>query len=94
MTIFCRFCVGPRGVNSAKQCEGCGMPVANANVPESVRKQNKLRLKCPKCRGTHIREIEADRYCCETCDSVFEAADTGFVDDRPEQNAMKKERVR
>ena len=90
-TIFCRFCNGSRHVNALKQCDGCGMPAANANVPESVRKQKTLRLKCPKCRGNHIREIEADRFNCETCDAVFEAADMGYVDDRPEINAMKKE---
>lgn len=91
---FCRFCNGKRRVNAKTQCEGCGMPVANAHVPEPARKLAKLRLKCPKCRRTHIAEIEKDRFNCETCDAVFEAADVGYLDTRPDINAEKKERAR
>ncbi len=81
-------------MNSKNQCVGCGMPAANAVVPESTRKKQKMRLKCPQCRSVVAEEIEKDRFCCNTCGAVYEAMDQGFVDDRPEQNAMKKERVR
>lgn len=90
---FCRFCNGQRRVNSKKQCEGCGMPVANAMLPESNRTKVKKPM-CPRCRSSHSTEREKGRYNCETCGGVFEAADMGYVDDRPEQNAIKKEHRR
>lgn len=92
MNGFCKFCNGVRQVNSAQQCEGCGMPAKNAIVPNSSVK--KAIHKCPQCRSHRCTEIEADRFMCATCGGVFEAVEQGFVDDRPLQNAMKKERVR
>lgn len=68
------------------------MPAANAIVPNSSKK--KPVVKCPKCRSSNGDEFEKDRFCCQTCGAVYEAMDQGFLDDRPEQNAMKKERMR
>lgn len=94
--IFCRYCNGLRSVTivqAKRLCEGCGSHAANAEVPESSR-QKKPKPQCPKCRSYRVTEVEAKRFLCELCNAVFEALDYGFVDDRPEQNAMKKERVR
>lgn len=89
-TIFCRFCNGQRHTNALNQCDGCGMPAANANVPDSVRKIKKLSLKCPKCRGNHITEIEKYRFNCETCDAVFEALESGVLHSNPVANSEKR----
>lgn len=89
---FCRFCRGVREVNAARQCVGCGMPAGNAMVP--VSKPRKSRPMCPRCRSSNTTEKERDRYSCETCGGTFEPLEQTFVDDRPEQNAMKRERVR
>ncbi len=94
MKGFCRFCQGMRSANAGRQCDGCGMPIANAFLSDSSRKKSKLRLKCPQCRSTNADEVEKDPFLCNTCGSVFEAVDQSFVDTRPEQNAMKKERAR
>lgn len=91
MRGFCRFCNGVRNVNSVNQCEGCGMPAANAIAPN--RKKPVAKPMCPRCRSAHSSELEKDRFLCETCGGVFEQVDQGFLDDRPEQNAMKKERA-
>lgn len=77
-----------------KQCSGCGMPVANAFVPESTLAKQRSKPKCPSCRSNNATVLEADRWMCATCGSIYETPDMGYVDDRPEQNAMKKERTR
>lgn len=92
MTGHCRFCGGVREVNARKQCVGCGMPAANAIVPESARKKSRLQAKCPQCRSPNADVIEQDRFCCQTCGTVYELLEQSFCDTRPEQNAMKNER--
>lgn len=68
------------------------MPAANAI--QANRKKAKPLVMCPRCRSSRATEVEKNRHLCETCGGVFEAVEHGFVDDRPEQNAMKKERAR
>lgn len=68
------------------------MPSANASVP--IPKQAKTKPMCPRCGQYRSREIEPGRFSCNTCGSVFEPLEQNFIDDRPEQNAMKKERSR
>lgn len=87
---FCRFCRGEREVNSARQCVGCGMPAGNAMSPTA--KVRKARPMCPRCSSSHSTETERGRFSCETCGGTFEPLEQTFVDDRPEQNAMKRER--
>lgn len=86
--IDCRFCGGQRPDNG-KVCLGCGAPVANAK--RVVRPLKERRRKCPRCGSN--KYVHADgRLSCKECWCVYEDADFGFVDDRPLENAIKKER--
>jgi hypothetical protein len=84
---ICRFCNGDRYHNE-KICLGCGMPVAQCKpVVKEPRKKH-----CPCCnnQGPHIN-IAFERYRCRGCGVIMENQDFGFIDDRPERNAVKKE---
>lgn len=90
-TINCRMCNGYRETNGT-HCLGCGTPVAMAT--KRPNKSSGDQLKCPSCKRASRREIEPGRYECKHCLSQYEASDVGYVDDRPVQNAMKRERWR
>lgn len=65
------------------------MPVANATVKPKAKSVNR---RCPRCDSRAVqREIEPGRYCCNRCRAVFEDDDFGYVDDRPDVNAEKRE---
>lgn len=86
----CRICDGKRPHNGTI-CLGCGTLLVKckaATVKRDIRE-------CPKCTHTGPHKlIEAGRMRCLKCTAVFEGPDFGFVDDRPEVNAEKKERLR
>ena len=86
--IHCRFCGGARPTGSGR-CLGCGAPVANAEL--KPRKRSRPPRRCPRCGSNRHRERHDNTFECSACSAVFEDADFGFVDDRPEVNAMKKE---
>lgn len=92
-TIFCRYCNGPRNVvvvADKRLCNGCGSHAANAHVPNTSREKNRVCPKCPHCRSTNAAVLEPGRYECQTCHGVYEALEQGFVDTRPEMNAVKR----
>ena len=91
---FCRICQGQRGfviMDGKPRCEGCGTPIANCHMRTEQRKGTESPLKCPQCRSANADLLEAGRWLCATCGTVYEHADVGFVDDRPVENAIKKE---
>jgi len=85
----CRFCQGIRE-NNGEACFGCGSPLAKCLERSSKRGRNE----CPGCThtGPH-KAIEAGRYRCVKCTAVFEGPDVGFLDDRPDVNLEKLERM-
>lgn len=88
-TINCRFCRGHRPTDG-KRCLGCGAPVAHAILRQRPRVQ--VERHCPSCHRKTYRTIEPGRFECVNCLAQFEDDDFSYVDTRPEQNAMKKER--
>lgn len=86
--IYCRICRGERNADSV--CLGCGTPVANAE--QKLAKRVKTMRKCPRCASSRYRDISGGQFSCLECHAMFEDPDFCFVDSRPEQNAMKKER--
>lgn len=88
-TLNCRYCRGLRPTSHGV-CLGCGAPVERAEL--QLRRRTRKPRKCPKCgSGKYEETRDEGRFECRSCSSVFEDADFGFVDDRPEVNAMKKE---
>lgn len=85
-TIDCRFCGGIRDANDS-MCLGCGSPVANAR--RSIKKRESKRP-CPKCKSRASSAIDDVTFTCRACGSNFEDDDFGFIDDRPDHNAMKR----
>ena len=85
----CRFCGGKRPHNGSL-CLGCGADVATCN-PSQVRIRS---VECPKCtHGGPHQIVSTRRRRCVKCTAIFEGANVGFIDDRPEINAAKKERA-
>jgi ribosomal protein L37AE/L43A len=90
--IYCRICCGERPM-SKDMCLGCGTPRANAAVPKSNKPANtQPKPKCPGCGLDHSTMLEAGRWQCAVCHAVFEGVEFTFLDDRAEQNAIKRER--
>ena len=88
-THRCNFCNGIRPIH-AGLCTGCGTPVIRCKPPTIKRNRNE----CPGCTHTGPHELmETGRYRCQKCTAIFEGPDFGFMDDRPEVNAAKKERA-
>ena len=87
--LYCNFCRGIRPA-TATHCLGCGAPLARTKQPQQPKGAG--RPPCPACRRTRSREIEPDRYECRDCGAVFERDDFGYLDDRPDVNAEKRER--
>lgn len=85
----CRICQGDRPHNGTT-CLGCGTLLVKCK--ETKEKRN--RHECPGCTHTGPHQItEHGRWRCVKCTAIFEGPDFGFVDDRPEVNAAKKERA-
>lgn len=94
---FCKICRGQRGVmlvGTSKMCEGCGTPADNCFLTVTEKAKQKLVLKCPLCRSPNADLLEARRWLCATCGTVYEALEQSFLDDRPDVNLEKKERQR
>lgn len=91
-TINCRFCKGSRNVYHGL-CDGCGHPAANVEVKPATNKPAKVyRIPvCPACHSTNRTELESHRWMCNKCGGIFEREDMGYVDDRPDINAQKRE---
>lgn len=90
----CKICGGRRDSFSdgrVTRCVGCGTPVGNCHLAEDLFKRINRKLCCPNCRSPYGDPIDEERFCCKTCDTVYEAPDFNFVDSRPEENAMKQE---
>lgn len=85
----CTICGGIRPCADGV-CLGCG---GSARTPAGgVPPKPARTTPCPRC-GTFSRStLEPGRYCCRNCQAVYEADDFGFVDDRPDINAEKRER--
>ena len=84
--INCRYCDGERQVVLGI-CTGCGSPRSMAARRMKGRKKAE---KCPKCKSPRIRLRETKEFHCMDCGAEFEAYDFSFLDDRPENNAIKK----
>ena len=84
----CRICNGDRPHNGL-HCQGCGTEIVKCKPTKTKRI-----VDCPGCgnRGP-FRELEAGRYHCTKCTATFEGADVGYLDDRPDVNAEKQERM-
>lgn len=90
ININCRFCQGPRPTANGV-CLGCGAPVERAEI-KSRKRTRKPRI-CPRCAsGSYKLTGDEGRFICRMCLTVFEDYEFGFVDDRADVNAMKKER--
>lgn len=88
--IHCRYCRKEQPL-AVGRCRGCGMTEDEAAVsPHRV--NPKRRRQCPACRGIRISPMEEERYWCLSCGMVFEDCEVGFLDDRPVENAVKRER--
>lgn len=88
-THYCKCCRGIRP-NDGLICQGCGTALLHCRVV----KQKKPRIECAQCGSNGpFREREPGRKVCVKCNGVFEAADFSFVDDRPDINVEKKERL-
>lgn len=89
-THKCRCCGGIRQ-NNGRICLGCGTPLHQCEIP---RKPRVSKVDCPSCgkRSPQV-VIEPGRYRCTACNSIFEADDFSFLDDRPDVSLEKKERL-
>lgn len=77
--------------HDGKRCLGCGTPVANAKVPT----KSPSKPRCPGCGSGNNKPVPWDesRLECQACHAVFELPDGVALDDRPDVNAMKRERM-
>jgi hypothetical protein len=71
-------------------CDGCGHPAANCEVKPKKLAAFRVSI-CPACHSNCHREIEPGRYSCQKCNAIFEPIEQTFIDDRPLENAMRKE---
>ena len=86
---FCKCCNGIRP-NNGSICLGCGTLLKVCARPEP---KAPARRNCPCCgRTTNQREIEAGRFLCDGCRTVFEPEEVHYFDDRPDVSLEKKER--
>lgn len=70
-------------------CLGCGAPIARCKRP----KARKSVPRCPRGCISAVYETEPGRYCCRGCSAVFEQLETVALDDRPDVNLEKRERM-
>ena len=88
-THDCRICNGHRPHNG-KQCLGCSADLVRCKRAKIKRNWNE----CPGCTHTGPHKLTDDRqYRCHKCGATFEGPDFSFVDDRPDINVDKKERL-
>lgn len=86
-THNCRICGGIRPCVDSR-CMGCG---SSLRLCGSV--AAKKPVHCPQCGKSKYVNMEIDRFRCEGCATIFEKDDFRFLDDRPDVNAEKKERM-
>lgn len=85
---WCRVCQKPREpLAGGHRCNSCGTPTTEMRPPAVV---VNVAPKCPQCRCLG-REQPDGRYLCTKCSAWYERDDFGYVDDRPDVNAMKQE---
>ena len=88
-THRCKICRGDRP-NNGLVCLGCGTALIKC-------KESKLKTFKPECPGcTHTgphQTLEHGRFRCLKCTAVFERGDVGYLDDRPDVNVEKLERL-
>lgn len=89
MNHNCSICRGSRPHNGSV-CLGCGTPLAKATLKKTDRRNT---TECPGCRHNGPFQDIGGRLRCGKCTAVFEGSDFGFVDDRPDVNAEKMERL-
>lgn len=88
-THQCTICRGLRP-NNGVVCLGCGTALLKC----SQRKAKRHTTECPGCTHTGPHQtLEAGRYRCLKCTAIFEHGDVGYLDDRPDINAEKLERM-
>ena len=88
----CPVCLAKSGatvkVQGQKRCASCGTVVRE--VKPSV--ASNTRPKCPKCGRSRARRWHDGRWLCPDCSALFETeSEVGFLDTRPDVNAMKRE---
>ena len=89
--INCNFCKGRRNVYHGL-CDGCGHPEANVTAGSKQRQPAAARVPaCPACHSSNRQELEPGRWLCRGCAGIFETEDVGYLDDRPDVNAQKRE---
>lgn len=69
MKTYCRGCAAERGVSTLDICAVCGTDLTE---PPRVAPRAP---KCPTCAGTSAKTLEAGRFLCKKCGSVFEGGD-------------------
>ena len=88
MTHRCRICNGDRPHNGL-HCQGCGTEIVRCKPAKTKRSSA-----CHVCAHTGPHKlIEAGRFRCLKCTAVFEGPDVGYLDDRPDVNLEKAERL-
>lgn len=90
-TFKCRICNGKERRIYSGLCDGCGHPVHNVELRPKKPSDFMNVPACPACHGLNRKELEPGRFLCLKCNAIYEHGDCGFVDDRPDINAMKKE---
>ena len=86
--FYCGICQKQRQGQNGR-CESCGSLVSTAKVKPP---RSSTCPPCPKC-GTYQSTLRSDGYWhCRTCGGLHEPDDFGFLDDRPDVNAEKRER--
>ena len=85
---ICRICDGERP-HDGKLCLGCGTELVRCRPTK-----RKRGTACPCCShdGQH-NFLEQGRRRCVKCGAVFEGPDVGYLDDRPDVNLAKRERL-
>jgi len=85
----CRICGGNRPCDE-KHCLGCGTELVRCKAAKLKRNWNE----CPACTHTGPHKLTSDKqFRCQKCGATFEGPDFNFVDDRPDVNVDKKDRL-
>jgi transposase-like protein len=77
--------------HDGRRCLGCGTPIANAKVTTKA----PAKPRCPNCGSGKNKPVLGDesRLECQACHAAFELPDGYALDDRPDVNAEKRERM-
>mgnify|MGYP006977238369 FL=1 len=77
--------------HNGHRCLGCNTPIANAKVTTKP----PAKPRCPGCGSGKNKPVPWDesRLECQACHAVFELPDGFALDDRPDVNLEKRERM-